>query len=127
MNSFGDHALPNFCTGRSLPTMRVSGGKHPPTSATRARTECDVRRPVVIRTTQGVQPRFDRGVTLVGHDQPRLIEEVLRRAALAYALLVDAVAGVSNIQLKVLGMLKIDHRSQKTRVYTRAKPIQGAP
>jgi hypothetical protein len=104
----------------AFPAFHVSGGRDPQASATPAKSEAGVQPPGVVRTTQGVEPGFDRDVTLVGHDQVRLIEDHLRCPD---TLLAGAPASVSNITPKVLHMLKIDHRFHLACVYAHAKAI----
>jgi hypothetical protein len=109
------------------PAAHVSGAEHRQASAGAAQGEADVPPAAVTRTTEGVEPRFDRGVTLVGHGQRRLVADNLRHFALAYILCVGALASVSSIPLQAVDMLKIDHGLHMTRVYAHARSIQWAP
>jgi hypothetical protein len=103
-------ALTLLVIAQPVPALHVSGEDHPQASATPAEVEADVQPAAVTRSIQYAERRFDRGLTFVGHDQQRLIEETLRRLALAHATPGGALASVANLPPKAFDMLKTERR-----------------
>lgn len=89
--------------------MHIPRGNHPDPRPPLSQSEGYVETPVIICSTQSVQPYFGGAVLDVVKDEQRLVQEDLLRFPLTYAMLVSAFPAVPGIPLKALYERQIEH------------------
>jgi len=103
----------------SLFAMHIPGGNHADQGARSAQGEADVEPPSVVSDAQCVITLLQCAVSRIGDHQLRLVEEDLLGLGLAYAVLVNVLAGIPFIPVEPRDTGPSDHPSYIAIIYSR--------